>query len=170
MQIGITNQSSASSPLPPTLLELAGLTIPDSMEGVSLANIVRGEKHDLGLPAFNETGIWITDMPGMHEDHLRYPNLLELLEVSNKASGTLAIKPQYHDMVFQAKDRMIRIGRWKLVYQPAVGGALYKLFDLETDLACQHNRIADKPELAEAMKRQLLAWMGKNAQVGERLD
>ncbi len=167
---GKVNQVIRSIDVAPTLLELAGLAIPDSMEGVSLANIVRGEKHDLGLPAFNETGIWITDMPGMHEDHLRYPNLLELLEVSNKASGTLAIKPQYHDMVFQAKDRMIRIGRWKLVYQPAVGGALYKLFDLETDLACQHNRIADKPELAEAMKRQLLAWVGKNTQAGECLD
>ncbi|CAG9932780.1 sulfatase-like hydrolase/transferase [Candidatus Nitrotoga arctica] len=167
---GKINQVIRSIDVAPTLLELAGLTIPDSMEGVSLADLVRGEKHDLGLPAFNETGIWITDMPGMHEDHLRYPNLLELLEVSNKASGTLAIKPQYHDIVFQAKDRMIRIGRWKLVYQPVVGGALYKLFDLETDLTCQHNLIADKPELAEAMKRQLLAWVGKNAQAGECLD
>ncbi|CAH1386241.1 sulfatase-like hydrolase/transferase [Candidatus Nitrotoga sp. M5] len=158
---GKINQVVRSIDVAPTLLALTGLTIPKSMEGVSLANIVRGEKHDLGLPAFNETGIWMTDLPGMHEDHLRYPDLLELLEIPDKASGTLAIKLQYHDTVIEAKDRMIRVGRWKLVYQPVVGGVLYKLFDLETDLACQHNRIADEPELTEAMKQQLLAWMGK---------
>lgn len=167
---GIQQQIVRSVDIVPTLLELAGLAIPGTMEGVSLAAIVRGEKIDLGLPAFNETGIWITDLPGMHEDHLRYANLLELLEVPDKASGALVIKPQYRDIVLEAKDRMIRIGRWKLVYQPVVGGALYKLFDLETDPACQHNRIADKAELAEAMKQQLLAWVGRNAKVGEYLD
>ena len=167
---GIQQQIVRSVDIAPTLLELAGVAIPEAMEGVSLAAIVRGEKHDLGLPAFNETGIWITDLPGMHEDHLRYPNLLELLEVPDKASGTLVIKPQYHDIVLEAKDRMIRIGRWKLVYQPAVGGALYKLFDLETDPACQHNRIADKSELAEAMKQQLLAWVGKDEKVRKCWD
>jgi hypothetical protein len=120
---------------------------------------VRGENTDLGLPAFNETGIWITDLPGMPEGHLRYPNLLELLEVPDKASGTLAIKPQYRDIVFEAKDRMIRVGRWKLVYQPVQNGALYQLFDLETDPACQNNRLADKPELAEVLKQKLLAWV-----------
>jgi len=167
---GVQRQIVRSVDIAPTLLELAGLAIPEEMEGVSLADVVYGEKQDLGLPAFNETGIWITDLPGMHEDHLRYPNLLELLEVPDKASGTLVIKPQYHDIVLEAKDRMIRIGRWKLVYQPAVGGALYKLFDLETDPACQHNRIADKPELAEAMKQQLLAWVKNDSRVRKCID
>ncbi|CAH1202349.1 Arylsulfatase A [Candidatus Nitrotoga sp. BS] len=160
---GIQQQIVRSVDIAPTLLELAGLAIQEAMEGVSLASIIRGKNNDLELPAFNETGIWITDLPGMHEDHLRYPNLLELLEVPDKASGTLVIKPQYHDIVLEAKDRMIRIGRWKLVYQPAVDGARYQLFDLKTDPGCQHNRIADNPELAETMKLQLLTWVGKCA-------
>ena len=96
-------------------------------------------------------------MPGMHEDHLRYLNFLELLDVSNKASGTLAIKLQYHNIAFEAKDRINRVGRWKLVYQPIEGGALYQLFDLETDQSCQHNHIANEPELAEALKQRLIA-------------
>ncbi|MGO8754170.1 MAG: sulfatase-like hydrolase/transferase [Gallionellaceae bacterium] len=162
---GVQQQIVRSVDIAPTLLDLAGLPIPDAMEGVSLAGLVRGEKQDLGLAAFNETGIWITDLPGMPEGHLRYPNLLELLEVPDKSSGTLAIKPQYHDIVFEAKDRMIRIGRWKLVYQPIEGGALYKLFNLETDPACQDNRIADEPELAEALKQKLLAWVAENPEV-----
>ncbi|MES1999785.1 MAG: sulfatase-like hydrolase/transferase [Pseudomonadota bacterium] len=155
----VERQIVRSVDIAPTLLELVGLAVPQAMEGVSLASAVRGENMDLGLPAFNETGIWITDLPGMPEGHLRYPNLLELLEVPDKASGTLAIKPQYRDIVFEAKDRMIRVGRWKLVYQPVQNGALYQLFDLETDPACQHNRLADKPELAEVLKQKLLAWV-----------
>ena len=161
----VQQQIVRSVDIAPTLLELTGLNVPKEMEGISLANLVRGDKQDLGLAAFNETGIWITDLPGIPEDHLRYPNLLELLEVPNKASGTLAIKPQYHDIVFEAKDRMIRVGRWKLVYQPIKDGALYKLFDLETDPACQYNRIADEPELAELMKQQLLLWVGQGTTV-----
>lgn len=157
----VERQIVRSVDIAPTLLELAGLAVPQAMEGVSLASAVRGENTDLGLAAFNETGIWITDLPGMPEGHLRYPNLLELLEVPDKASGTLAIKPQYRDIVFEAKDRMIRVGRWKLVYQPMQGGALYKLFDLETDPACQHNRIADEPALAQALQQQLLAWVAE---------
>lgn len=159
---GVEHQIVRSVDIAPTLLELAGLTIPDAMEGVSLAGVVRGEKGDMRLAAYNETGIWITDLPGMPEGHLRYPNLMELLEVPDKASGTLALKPQYHDMVLEAKDRMIRVGRWKLVYQPIKGDVLYQLFDLETDPACQHNRIADEPELAESLKQQLMAWVVEN--------
>jgi len=144
----------------PTLLELVDLPVPASMEGVSLANAIRGDTMDLGLAAFNETGIWITDLPGMPDTHLRYPNLLELLEVPDKTTGTLAIKPKYHDIVFEAKDRMVRVGRWKLVYQPVEGGgALYKLFDLEQDPACQINRAADEPEQITRLKQLLLAWI-----------
>lgn len=161
----VQRQIVRSVDIAPTLLELAGLAIPEAMEGVSLAGLVRGANQDLGLAAFNETGIWITDLPGMPKGHLRYPNLLELLEVPDKVSGTLAIKPQYRDIVAEAKDRMIRVGRWKLVYQPIEGGALYKLFDLDIDPACQQNRIADEPELVEALKQQLLAWVAE-----DRLD
>ncbi|MHB1332214.1 MAG: sulfatase-like hydrolase/transferase [Sulfuriferula sp.] len=156
------NQIVRSVDIAPTLLELVGLPVPASMDGVSLTRAVHGDTTDLGLAAFNETGIWITDLPGMPEGHLRYPNLLELLEVPDKASGTLAIKPQYRGIVFEAKDRMIRVGRWKLVYQPVEGGTLYKLFDLETDPACHRNCLADKPELAEILKQQLLAWVAGN--------
>ncbi|MHB1334160.1 MAG: sulfatase family protein, partial [Sulfuriferula sp.] len=155
----VARQIVRSVDIAPTLLELAGVAIPQAMEGVSLASIVHGTQHDLKLAAFNETGIWITDLPGMPEGHLRYPNLLELLEVPDKASGTLAIKPQYRDIVFDAKDRMIRVGRWKLVYLPTKSGALYKLFDLENDPACQHNRLMEEPGLAEALKQKLLAWV-----------
>lgn len=75
----------------------------------------------------------------MPEHHLRYPGLLELMEVPDRSSGTMAIKPQYQDIILRAKDRMIRHGRWKLVYQPLEAGHLLRLFDLDNDPACRHD-------------------------------
>src|SRR5581483_5797944 len=114
----------------PTLADMVGITYVGS-EGVSLRPIIEGAES--GLPAFNETGIWVTDMPGLPPQHLRYPDLFELLDVPNPAEGTLTVKNEYRDRVIVAKDRMIRRGRWKLVYQPLENGFQLRLFDLQND-------------------------------------
>jgi hypothetical protein len=49
------------------------------------------------------------------------------------------------------------------VYQPLHGGAHYQLFDLETDPACQHNRVDEEPERVAALKQQLLQWVKPTA-------
>ncbi len=125
--------------LAPTLLELVGAAPTTSMDGVSLAACFERREHCPQLDAFNETGVWIADIPGLPEKHLRYPDLLELMEVPDRESGTLAIKPQYQDAILHAKDRMIRRGCWKLVYQPLESGYQLSLFNLDTDPACNHD-------------------------------
>ena len=136
---GTVKQVVRSIDLAPTLLDLVGASPAASMEGVSLAQCFLTRDHCPNLDAFNETGVWIADIPGLPEHHLHYPDLLELMEVPDRSSGTLAIKPQYQDIILRAKDRMIRHGRWKLVYQPLEGGHLLRLFDLDNDPACQHD-------------------------------
>lgn len=142
----------------PTLLELIGLPPASTMEGVSLARCIEG-KAPPALPAFNESGIWLTDLPSMPKDHLRYPNLLHLLEVPNRKSGTLAIKDRYNDLIIEAKDRMIRSGRWKLVYQPTHQGALYRLFDLQIDPHSCTDVSSKYPEVFAELREQLVTWM-----------
>lgn len=142
----------------PTLLDLLNLPIPDYMDGVSLAPALRGEEAPK-LPAFYETGIWLTEVPGMPEGHLRYPDLPELLEVKDQYSGTMSIKDSYEPCVIVAKDRMIRWGDWKLVHQPLESGYLLRLYDITQDPECKANVFIDHPEIADSLWEQLRSWM-----------
>ena len=144
----------------PTLLELAGIARPAAMDGVSLVSYLKGQAPDMNLAAFNETGIWLTNLPGMPANHLRYPNLLELLEVPDKLSGTLAIKQQYRQAIIAAKDRMVRVGSWKLIYQPTTSGPLYALFDLANDPECRHDLAPVHPDMVRMLQSRLTEWLG----------
>ncbi|MCU0842391.1 MAG: sulfatase [Thiobacillaceae bacterium] len=151
----------------PTLLDLLGLPIPPEMEGVSLAPALRGELPPPELPAFHETGIWLTEVPGMPQGHLRYPNLLDLLEIPDTASSTLAIKPEFQKRIIAAKDRMIREGAWKLVYQPLETGCLLKLFDLERDPHCARDVAGEHPDVTARLWERLEEWMRADPYSGD---
>ncbi|OYY61901.1 MAG: arylsulfatase [Hydrogenophilales bacterium 28-61-11] len=161
---GRIDQVVRSIDLVPTLLELIDAAPAPGIDGVSLVACLSTDGACPELDAFNETGIWIADIPGLPENHLRYPDLLELLEVPNRASGTLAIKPEYCDAILRAKDRMIRHGRWKLVYQPLESGHLLRLFDLESDPACQHDVSAHHPQLKADLWARLQAFVQASRQ------
>ncbi|MDP1864699.1 MAG: sulfatase-like hydrolase/transferase [Thiobacillus sp.] len=157
---GIVDQVVRSIDLAPTLLELAGAPAVPGMDGVSLANCLSAEGDCPQLDAFNETGIWIADIPGLPEAHLRYPDLLELMEVPNSATGTLGIRPEYNDRIMAAKDRMIRRGNWKLTYQPLINGYLLQLFDVEADPSCKLNLIDQHADIAAELWPALRNWIG----------
>ena len=146
--------------LAPTLLDLVGVAPVSSMDGVSLAGCLSADGTCPELDAFNETGIWIADIPGLPEQHLRYPDLLELMEVPKRESGTLAIKPEYHPTVLKAKDRMIRRGNWKLVYQPLENGHLLRLFNLADDPICQHDVASQHTEITAELWKRLQTFVG----------
>lgn len=147
----------------PTLIDLAGGTPAAHIDGVSLAACLKPETPCPKLDAFNETGIWIADIPGLPKTHLRYPNLLDLIEVPDREHGALGIKHAYYAQILAAKDRMIRRGRWKLVYQPLEDGASVQLFDVEDDPECRRDVSAAEPEVQGEMLVALKAWMNPSA-------
>jgi len=145
--------------LAPTLLDMVGAEVPDDFDGESLLPMIRGEQQDQGLAAYHETGVWLGRLPGMDARHLSYPTILDLLEIRDLNSGTLSLKREFLDRIVQAKDRMIRDGRWKLIYQPMDDGARYQLYDLDADPECMTNLADQQPQVFEDLKRRLVAWM-----------
>lgn len=142
----------------PTILDLLGAP-PVACDGTSLVSLMKDPASDLRLKAFNETGMWITPPPGLPEGHLQYPSLLELLDVPDDASGTLAIKAEYRELILAAKDRMVRDGDWKLVYQPLTSGKRLTLYNLSTDPGCNCDVSALYPEETARLWAELDAWM-----------
>ncbi len=147
----------------PTLLDLAGVAPAAHMEGVSLAPWLAGEQADPQLVAYNETGIWLTELPGMPPGHLRYPNLMEILEVPDIASGTLGIKADFRHRVIEAKDRMLRRGSWKLIYRPMEDGPVYELYDALGDPECAHDVAASHPDVVAGLRAQMQCWLSCDA-------
>lgn len=158
---GIVDQVVRSIDLAPTLLELVGAGPTTSMDGVSLASCFEQHQHCPQLDAFNETGIWVANIPGLPEKHLRYPDLLELMEVPDRASGTMSIKPEYTMRIMDAKDRMIRRGQWKLTYQPLTNGHILQLFNVVTDPMCKQNLIDQHADIAATLWQNLRLWIDR---------
>ena len=152
------DEVTRSVDIAPTLLDLLHLPIPNYMDGVSLLAALRGETVPK-LPAFYETGIWLTEVPGMPVGHLRYPDLPELLEIKDQHSATMSIKDAYQARIITAKDRMIRWGDWKLVHQPLQNGYLLRLYDIAHDPNCRQDVYALHPETAAILWEQLRVWM-----------
>lgn len=154
--------TTRSIDLAPTLLEMVGLDIPASMEGKSLLSLAQGGSEGSPRYAFNETGVWLAPIPGMGKSHMKYPNLFKLLEVRDKSTGTLSLKPDMNDLAITARDRMVRDDRWKLIYLPMQQGAEYWLFDTKDGQQGAEN-VADKyPQELARLKAVLHDWMAQD--------
>ena len=145
--------------LAPTLLQLAGAPLPSSMDGVSLVDRLFGDHQANQLDAYSETGIWLTELPGTPKGHLRYPDLQDLLSVQSIPSGTISIKPEYTELVLRAKDRMIRHGPWKLVYQPLQDNYLLRLYNTDQDPECSVDVALQYPQIVDFLWPRLRNWI-----------
>lgn len=141
--------------LAPTLLERLGISPPPTMEGISLAPFLTGQQPLPELTARFKTGLWLTCPPGMAANHLRYPELVELLYIPNRATGTLAIKPEYLAQIERARDVAVCFQHWKLVRLALNDTPRYLLFDLNTDPECLTDLSALYPEIVAKLRRYL---------------
>ncbi|WFP50964.1 sulfatase-like hydrolase/transferase [Methylomonas sp. EFPC3] len=116
----------------PTLLELLDLPVPANIDGISLVPYLE-TRTSPELFAYQETGVWLGRIPGLHPRQIFYPNIVELLDIPNKKTGTLVINEQLYPTVIQAKNRSIQNHKWKLIYIPTYDGPVYQLYDLEND-------------------------------------
>ncbi|MEO1766698.1 sulfatase-like hydrolase/transferase [Thiobacter aerophilum] len=149
--------------LAPTLLDLCGMAKREqaAMDGCSLVRLMRGQAGGAPREVLTETGIWLSRLPDMHPQHRLYPPLTELLTVRDFATGTISVKPEWESAVRLAKDRALRVGRWKLVCQPLEEGLLLRLFDMEADPECRFDCAAEHPELLRSLWHRLTTLAGQ---------
>ena len=140
--------------LAPTLLERCGIPIPESMEGRSLAAYLQGREPLPERSAVFRTGLWLTRHPGMPSSHLTYPDLVELLHIPDRRTGTLAIKPYYRKRIEKARDVAVCRGRWKLVRLALDPTPRYLLFDLENDPGCHEDVSGEHPEVVMELRAE----------------
>ena len=146
----------------PTVLDLAGISSPQNMDGCSLTDIIANPGEAMDLHSYHESGIWLSNIPGMRKDHLSYPNILDILDIPDKELGMLCIKDEYIDKVIEAKDRSIRDQKWKLIYQPTLSGSDYLLFDMSNDPQCATDVKLQYPDIFNHYKSLLDEWIGQD--------
>jgi hypothetical protein len=125
-----------------------------------LAGLWRGE-NELPRLAFAETDVWFADpVPGV-SPHLRipYPSIAQVTEVDLQHGGEIVLRRKYEATVIEAKHRMVRDERHKLVYVPTSTHLYWLLYDTveDPDEICD---IADHHhDVAERLKAELWKWM-----------
>ena len=117
----------------PTVLDLAGLSVPKGLDGVSLVPWARGESKEPGPVAYSESG------------RNFYPE-----NPRQKVPGVAG------------KWRMMRDDRFKLLLIPDVPGPQWELYDLEADPGETRNLIAEHPAEADRLRRALLAIVARD--------
>jgi hypothetical protein len=63
---------------------------------------------------------------------------------------------------------MVRVGDWKLTYQPLTDGATYRLFNIREDPGCRRNVIDQNPQTAATLRSLLDDWMDEDPKSGRR--
>jgi arylsulfatase A-like enzyme len=146
--------------LAPTLAELMGLEWPNAFDGRSMVPLMQGGQEPEPRPVYIETGLsepryWVPD-------HVRYPfkKISERYTVS-KETGQVHIRPEFQPHLVAAKDRVMQVGDWKLIWFATTGDGQVGLYHRPTDLMNRRDLSAQYPnktaELGLMMEPYLLA-------------
>lgn len=127
----------------PTLLDFCGVSIPDTVDGISLKPVMKGDAPYKDLAVFYETGIWLSTPPKRKPNHIGYPDIFNLLEIADQKSGTLSLRPEYAKIIESARDWFIWKGPWKLKCYALQDGPYYELFNTVNDPYCKVNLAKD---------------------------
>ena len=135
----------------PTVLDLAGVTIPEHVEGVSLAPVLHGEGVPAKLPIIFETGLWLAPPPKQRSNHLTYPDIFHLIEIPDKECGTLALKDEYAAAIENARDWFVWTDDWLLKCYPLDSGPQYELTNTTDNFSCKNNIAQQHQEIIDEL-------------------
>ena len=130
MEGGVRTELVESIDVMPTILELCGVAVPETVQGRSLLGASAREMvfcENIMPEVITNGGTGYPWVPGKGIDGIRHPD-----------------------------SKMVRTGRWKLNYYPGNGGELY---DLENDPGEWRNLYRSEPGRVAELKGALLDWL-----------
>jgi arylsulfatase A-like enzyme len=149
----------------PTLADLTGLEKSPTWQGRSFAGWMRGAETPEYRPFYGETGFPFIQftVPGVTRPKL--PPMDELTWIDEDYNYQFVLKPEYKDMLVNAKQRCLKTKRWKIVYTPTIEGTRhFGLFDMAADPHGEHDLAATRPEVLAPMKAALERWMDEKTE------
>jgi arylsulfatase A-like enzyme len=147
----------------PTLLELCGGDRDAGMEGVSLGPYLEGGA-DAGLVAYGESSVPFPVRKMDGAEPLVVVPAEPLLTTDGSMEGRFVLNPRLREEALQMKERMVRTGKWKLVFTPGETRDILRLFDVAGDPECREDVALRYPGTAEVLRRALWEWMRERRQ------
>jgi arylsulfatase A-like enzyme len=138
---GVVQEQVRTIDIVPTLLDLAGIDIPDGLQGVSLVSRALGRSDGSPLLAYSESG-----RNFYRENPRQY------------VGGTAG------------KWRMVRSDRLKLIRIPKDPEPIWELYDLEADPVETNNLIENPPEGVTELRRELLRLLESDPDRDDRAE
>ncbi|MDF9798064.1 arylsulfatase A-like enzyme [Catalinimonas alkaloidigena] len=155
--------NAVTSDMLPTLAALSGQPLPERpMDGINLMPLIRGEMEERPAPICFwdfEPGPILAADPEPYIDPELQQGTTPLVKIMAGQYTRSFQNFHYSDIGEDnyAGERAILDNRYKLVIDGEEGSGK-ELFDMDNDPEEQHNLISSKPEIAEKLEQQLLAW------------
>ena len=136
--------------LVPTLMDLLGMTWPGDLDG---ASALEADEEESPREVYIETGV--SEPRYWTKGHRRYPfKRLSAKYAIDEQTGRVNIKESFMPHLIAAKDRVMQVGRWKLIWHAMAEGHKVELFDRDQDPTNTRPVTEQHPEVvADLMKR-----------------
>lgn len=149
----------------PTIADLTGVEKSPTWQGRSFAGWMRGTETPEYRPFYGETGFPFIQftVPGVTRPKL--PPMDELTWIDEDYNYQFVLKPEYKDVLVNAKQRCLKTKRWKIVYTPTSDwGRHFGLFNMAADPHGEQDLAATRPEVLAPMKAALERWMDEKTE------
>jgi arylsulfatase A-like enzyme len=145
--------------LAPTLSARLGVALAAPTDGADLSPLLAGERDDLGLEHYAETGLWFAEDGDefFQRQRIPYPGVTQFGRLDEKRE--IVLQERYRELALVAKHRMVQTQTHKLIYLPTRQGVHYELYDLRNDPEQLRDVSAEQPEVVGALKEKLFRWM-----------
>ncbi len=149
----------------PTIADLTGVEKSSTWQGRSFAGWMRGTETPEYRPFYGETGFPFIQftVPGVTRPKL--PAMDELTWIDEDYNYQFVLKPEYKDVLVNAKQRCLKTKHWKIVYTPTSDwGRHFGLFNMAADPEAEHDLAATRPEVLAPLKAALERWMDEKTE------